>query len=69
MRELHTAIAAAVGAPDQPAYAAPRVGELQAISLDATAARGGIGWEPFTDVATGVAATVDWVRGRIRAGG
>ncbi|MDQ6649366.1 MAG: GDP-mannose 4,6-dehydratase [Actinomycetota bacterium] len=65
VRELHTAIAAAVGAVDDPAYAEPRVGELQAIALDATAARAGIGWEPFTDVATGVAATVDWVRDQI----
>jgi len=68
VRQLHTSIAAAVGSPDEPAYAAPRIGELQAIALDATAARAGIGWEAFTDVATGVAATVDWVRRQVLTG-
>ena len=60
--ELHTAVAAAVGAPDEPTYAEPRLGELQAIALDCTAARQTLGWEAFTDIATGVRATVDWIR-------
>jgi UDP-glucose 4-epimerase len=62
VRELHRVIAAAAGAPDEPGHAAPRVGELQAIALDPSAARGGIGWEPWTRLPDGVAATLDWIR-------
>jgi UDP-glucose 4-epimerase len=62
VRELHSVVAAATGAPDEPTMAAPRTGELQAISLDATAARDTLGWAPQTDFVTGVAATVDWLR-------
>ncbi len=61
VRELHTLIAEACGARDEPVHAEPRVGELQAIALDVGAAKG-IGWAPWTDIATGVAQTVDWIR-------
>lgn len=62
VRELHTAIARAAGAPDEPAFADARLGELQAITLDVSSARHGIGWEPFTTLEQGVARTLDWVR-------
>jgi UDP-glucose 4-epimerase len=62
VRDLHRVVAAAAGAPDEPILAPPRTGELQAISLDATAAREVLGWTPATDFATGVGATVDWLR-------
>jgi nucleoside-diphosphate-sugar epimerase len=42
--------------------APPRTGELQAISLDATAALEQLGWTPTTDFAAGVRRTVDWLR-------
>jgi UDP-glucose 4-epimerase len=62
VRELHTAIARAAGMPDEPAFADARLGELQAITLDVSSARHGIGWEPFTALDEGVARTLEWVR-------
>jgi UDP-glucose 4-epimerase len=62
VRDLHSMIANAVGAPDEPDYAAPRLGELQAIALDPSGAREGLGWVPATDLPAGIAATVDWIR-------
>lgn len=62
VRELHTAIARAAGMPDEPTFADARLGELQAITLDVSSARHGIGWEPFTALEEGVARTFDWVR-------
>jgi UDP-glucose 4-epimerase len=60
--ELHRIVAAAAGAPDEPVLAPGRTGELQAISLDATAARAELGWDPTTDFVTGVRRTVEWIR-------
>jgi len=65
VRELHRLVAVAVGVADEPAFAPPRVGELQAIALDAGSARNGLGWEPFTPIADGVRATVDWIRAHL----
>ncbi|HWB65340.1 MAG TPA: NAD-dependent epimerase/dehydratase family protein [Mycobacteriales bacterium] len=62
VRRLHTLVAEAVGAADAPELAPPRMGELQAIALDPTAAAEQLGWRPATDLATGVAATVEWLR-------
>lgn len=59
--ELHTLIAEALGAPDAPDHAPARLGELQAISLDATSARGGLGWEAFTSLTAGLRGTLDWL--------
>jgi UDP-glucose 4-epimerase len=61
-RELHTAVAAAVGVPDTPEYAPPRVGDARSIALDASAARAGLGWEPWTALPAGIKATVGWLR-------
>jgi UDP-glucose 4-epimerase len=60
--ELHSLVAAACGAPDTPAHAPARIGDLRAIALDPTAARGGLGWTPFTPLPEGVARTVAWFR-------
>ncbi|HVE64121.1 MAG TPA: NAD-dependent epimerase/dehydratase family protein [Mycobacteriales bacterium] len=60
-RQLHTAVAAAVGAPDEPDYAPERIGDLRAIALDCAAARA-VGWEPRTSLERGIAATVDSIR-------
>ncbi|HET9188828.1 MAG TPA: UDP-glucose 4-epimerase, partial [Acidothermaceae bacterium] len=62
VRELHTAIARAAGLPDEPTFADARLGELQAITLDVSSARHGIGWEPFTTLEEGVVRTFAWVR-------
>ena len=62
VRELHTAIAAAAEAPDDPVIGAARLGELQAIVLDVKAARDRLGWMPRTSLADGVAKTLDWIR-------
>ena len=61
-RQLHSIVAKAVGAADDPEYAPPRVGDARSIALDATAARAGLGWEPWTRIEDGVRATVDWLR-------
>ena len=61
-RALHSIVAKAVGAVDDPAYAPPRVGDARSIALDASAARAGLGWEPWTAIDEGVRATVDWLR-------
>jgi UDP-glucose 4-epimerase len=60
--DLHHVVAVAAGALDEPAFAPPRTGELQAIALDASAAREVLGWAPQVDLDTGVARTVDWLR-------
>lgn len=62
VRELHTAIARAAGMADEPVFADARLGELQAITLDVSSARHGIGWEPFTALDEGVVRTFKWVR-------
>jgi UDP-glucose 4-epimerase len=61
VRQLHKAIADAAGAPDQPRFADPRLGELQAVTLDVSSARHALGWEPFTPLADGIAHTLAWV--------
>ena len=61
-RELHTLVAKAVGEADYPDHAPPRVGDARSIALDASAARAGLGWEPWTRIEDGVRTTVDWLR-------
>lgn len=67
VRELHGLVAAATGAPDEPEMAAPRPGELQAIALDCARARAELGWEPTHELETGIADTVEWIRGQLTA--
>ncbi|HEU0129529.1 MAG TPA: NAD-dependent epimerase/dehydratase family protein [Mycobacteriales bacterium] len=61
-RELHTIVAKAAGAKDDPEHAPARIGDARSIALDATAARAGLGWEPWTKLQDGVQTTVDWLR-------
>jgi UDP-glucose 4-epimerase len=61
-RELHTLVAAATGTPDTPEHAPPRIGDARSIALDASAARAGLGWEPWTALPAGIKATVGWLR-------
>jgi UDP-glucose 4-epimerase len=60
--QLHSAVATAAGAPDEPARAPARLGDIRAVAVDPTAAAAGLGWRPTTDLATGVAAVVAWAR-------
>jgi UDP-glucose 4-epimerase len=59
-KELHALVAAAAGAPDSPDAAPSRLGDLPAMAVDPEPAREGLGWQPRTDLATGLKATVDW---------
>jgi UDP-glucose 4-epimerase len=61
VRQLHSLIARLSDCPDEPALGEPRKGELQAIALDNSAARGA-GWQPWTSLEFGAAATVAWIR-------
>ena len=61
-RALHSIVAKAAGAADDPEYAPARIGDARASALDASAARAGLGWEPWTRIEDGVQATVDWLR-------
>lgn len=65
VRDLHALIADVVGASDDPRFAAPRRGELPAISLDCGVAREVLRWTPHTDLRTGIERTVDWIRAQI----
>jgi UDP-glucose 4-epimerase len=61
-RRLHTLVAAAANAPDEPEMAPERLGDLRASALDASAAARDLGWQPEVDVTEGVRRTVDYFR-------
>ena len=61
-RQLHSLVAVAANAPDEPEVAPARLGDLRASALDASAARAELGWTPEVDVAEGVRRTVDYFR-------
>lgn len=62
VRQLHTAIASAVGAPDEPEFHPPRLGDLQRSCLDVSRAESVLGWRPRVKLGDGVARTVDFFR-------
>ncbi|ASO17799.1 UDP-glucose 4-epimerase [Actinoalloteichus hoggarensis] len=62
-RSLHTLVAAAAGAADEPEFHPARLGDLRASALDSTAAARELGWRPAVDVAEGVRRTVEYFRG------
>jgi UDP-glucose 4-epimerase len=62
-RQLHSVIAAAVGAPDEPELYPPRLGDLKRSCLDIGRASAVLGWAPKVALADGVARTVDFFRG------
>jgi UDP-glucose 4-epimerase len=64
-RRLHSLIADAAGAQDKPGFAQPRPGDLPAMAVDPVPAFEGLGWEPRTDLSTGVKLAVEWARGRL----
>jgi UDP-glucose 4-epimerase len=61
-RELHSAIAAAAGKPDEPELHPPRLGDLKRSRLDISRAHDVLGWVPQVALADGVARTVDFFR-------
>lgn len=61
-RELHSLVAEAAGAPDNPEYAPSRLGDVPRSALSSERARSVLGWEPLTPVNEGVAQTVDYFR-------
>ncbi|MEU7838513.1 NAD-dependent epimerase/dehydratase family protein [Nonomuraea sp. NPDC049129] len=65
-RRLHALIADAADAQDKPGFAPPRVGDLPAMAVDPVPAYEGLGWQPRTDLATGLKNTVAWAARRPR---
>ncbi|MBP1817771.1 GDP-mannose 4,6-dehydratase [Mycobacterium sp. OAE908] len=61
-RQLHSVIAKAAGAPDEPEFHPPRLGDLRRSCLDISRARRVLGWTPEVDIDEGVARTVDYFR-------
>jgi UDP-glucose 4-epimerase len=60
--QLHTAIAAAVGAPDEPEFHPPRLGDLRRSRLDIGRAGSVLGWTPKVPLTEGVSRTVEFFR-------
>ncbi|CAJ1510135.1 NAD-dependent epimerase/dehydratase family protein [[Mycobacterium] holstebronense] len=61
-RQLHTAVAAAVGAPDDPEFHPPRLGDLKRSCLDISRGADVLGWRPRVALADGVTRTVEYFR-------
>ena len=62
-RQLHAVVAAAVGAPDDPAYEPARLGDLARSCLDPGKAEAVLGWHPQVSLDEGVRRTVEYFRG------
>ncbi|MBO0865020.1 MAG: GDP-mannose 4,6-dehydratase [Mycobacterium sp.] len=61
-RQLHSAVAAAVGAPDDPEFHPPRLGDLKRSCLDIGLAERVLGWRPQVQLDDGVGRTVEYFR-------
>lgn len=61
-RQLHSAVAAAAGAPDDPEFHPPRLGDLKRSCLDISRAAEVLGWRPQVALAEGVTRTVEYFR-------
>jgi UDP-glucose 4-epimerase len=61
-RQLHSAVAAAVGAPDDPEFHPPRLGDLKRSCLDNGLAQRVLDWKPKVALADGVQRTVEYFR-------
>lgn len=61
-RDLHTVIARAAGAPDEPEFHPPRLGDLRRSRLDIGRAQTVLGWQPRVELAAGAEKTVDFFR-------
>jgi UDP-glucose 4-epimerase len=54
-----------VGAPDEPEFHPPRLGDLRRSRLDNSRADAVLGWAPKVDFAEGVARTVEYFRAQV----
>ncbi len=61
-RQLHSVIAKAAGAPDEPEFHPPRLGDLRRSCLDTRLAAEVLGWRPQVTIDAGVARTVEFFR-------
>ncbi|GAB2502300.1 UDP-glucose 4-epimerase [Corynebacterium atrinae] len=61
-RELHSLVAQAAGAEDNPEFAPARLGDVPRSALSYARAQEVLGWEPLTPIADGVAQTVEYFR-------
>ncbi len=61
-RKLHSAVAAAVGGPDDPEFHPPRLGDLKRSCLDIGLAEGVLGWRPRVALDDGIRRTVEYFR-------
>ena len=66
---LFREMATQAGAQVEPEFKALRVGELARNCLDPTRARIQLGWNPWTELGTGTAATIEFVRDRLTEAG
>ena len=66
VNELYGVMAAAAGVDEPPLYAPLRPGELLRNVLDVERASIQLGWQPWTDLPTGTAAVLEFVRSRSR---
>ena len=64
VNELYDTMAAAAGVAEPATYQPPRPGELQRSALDPGRAGIHIGWRPWTTLAEGSRAVLDWFRSR-----
>jgi len=64
-RQLHTAVAAAAGAPDEPEHHPPRLGDLRRSCLDIGRATDVLGWTPKVPLSDGINRTVEFFRERL----
>ena len=62
VRQLHSVIAEAAGAPDEPEFHPPRLGDLRRSCLDISRAESVLGWRPQVELDAGVARTVEFFR-------
>ena len=61
-RQLHTSVAAAVGAPDDPEFHPARLGDLKRSCLDISRGQQVLGWRPQVGLDEGVRRTVEYFR-------
>ena len=61
-RQLHTAVANAVGAPDDPEFHPARLGDLKRSCLDISRGEQVLGWRPQVGLDEGVRRTVEYFR-------
>lgn len=62
VRDLHSAIAKAVGTADDPEFYPPRLGDLRKSQLDISRGAEVLGWRPQVDIDEGIERTVEFFR-------